>query len=122
MSQTGKTEYRNTVGSIVSWAIIRAMVVILVSLLLYEYMHWVDYGLWWTVTALALYAVVIHPMQVQYRMFREETREVMEGTLCSSCKYFEETGVLCSKLDEHVTEDRIPCEGQLWEPRQFDDD
>ena len=122
MQEHEKKEYRNTIGSIVSWAIFRALLVILVSLLVYDYIRWLDYGLWWTVTAVALFAIVIHPMQVQYRLFREETRRVMDGTLCSSCSYFEETGVMCSKLDEHVTEDSVPCAGELWEPRQFDDD
>ena len=109
--------YRNTIGSIVSWAIFRTAIVIVVSLLLYEYVHWVDYTLWWGVTAISIYAVVLHPMQIQYRIYKEETSRVVRGTLCSSCRYFEETGVLCSKLDEHVSEEYVPCGGELWEPR-----
>jgi hypothetical protein len=109
--------YRNTIGSIVSWAIIRAAIVIAIAWALYEFMSWKDYGIWWMVTAMAMYAIVVHPITVQYRLYREETRAVIDGTLCSSCRYFEETGVLCTKLDRHVSADVIPCEGELWEPR-----
>ena len=114
--------YRNTVGSIVTWGILRAALVIAGALILYEYVPWTDYALWWGVTFISFYAIVIHPIQVQYRLFREETKRVLSGTLCASCKYFEETGVLCSKLDEHVTEQYIPCGGQLWEPKPVLDD
>ncbi len=113
---SGKTPYRNTIGSIVSWAILRTALVITAALLLYDYVSWVDYGLWWGVTVISLYAIVIHPMQIQYRLYKDETRDVMSGTLCSSCRHFEQTGVLCMKLDEHVTVDVVPCNGELWEP------
>lgn len=46
----------------------------------------------------------------------------MSGILCSTCRYFESIGVMCSKLDEYVTEDVVPCEGELWEPKGFDDE
>lgn len=117
MSQTAEGRYRNTVGSIVSWALFRAAIVIGIALLLVEYVRWIDYSTWVILTLIMVYAVVIHPLQVQYRIYREETARVMEGTLCSTCKYFEPTGVMCAKLDEHVSEDYIPCGGELWEPK-----
>ena len=109
--------YRNTIGSIVAWALFRAVFVMVGALLLYEYVRWIDYSLWWGITAVSLYAFVVHPIQVQYRLYKEETRKVLTETLCASCRHFEETGVLCAKLDEHVTEEYIPCAGELWEPR-----
>jgi len=115
--RTEKRTYRNTIGSIVSWAIFRAAAVIGISLLISEYLPWLDPFTQWGVTLLILYGVVLHPMQIQYRIYREETKNVMEGTLCSTCKYFEPTGVMCSRLDEHVSEEDIPCEGELWEPK-----
>ncbi|MBR9976909.1 MAG: hypothetical protein KFH87_02370 [Bacteroidetes bacterium] len=115
-SESAENRYRNTIGSIVSWGIFRMALVIGVSLLFAEYVRWIDYSTWAIITLVMLYAAVVHPMQVQYRIYREETLAVMDGTLCSTCKYFEPTGVLCSKLDEHVSEDHIPCEGELWEP------
>ncbi len=117
MPETPEGKYRNTIGSIVSWALFRAAMVIGISLLILEYVRWLDYTTWVLMTLIMIYAAVIHPMQVQYRIYIEETRAVMEGTLCSTCKYFEPTGVLCSKLDEHVSEDVIPCEGEMWEPK-----
>jgi membrane protein YdbS with pleckstrin-like domain len=116
-TEPAERRYRNTIGSIVSWALFRLALVIIVSLLVVEYMRWIDYSTWAIVTLIMVYAAVIHPMQVQYRIYREETRKVMEGTLCSTCKYFEPTGVMCSRLDEHVSEDVIPCEVELWEPK-----
>jgi len=118
-----KKEYRNTIGSIVAWAIFRTALVMVAAMALYEYARWIDYNLWWGLTIISLYAVVIHPLQIQYRLYKEETEKVMTGTLCASCKYFERTGVMCTKLDEHVTEEYIPCEGQMWEPQSpMDDD
>ena len=113
-----ETGYQNTIGSIVSWAIIRSAIVLFAAWLIGEYVHWLDYSTWWLMTILIFYAAVLHPMQIQYRLFREQTKNIMEGTLCSSCRYFEPSGVLCSKLDEHVSEENIPCEGELWEPKQ----
>jgi len=110
-------QYRHTIGSIVAWAIFRLALVMIGALLLYEYVRWIDYSLWWAVTAISLYAFVGHPIQIQYRIYKEETRRVVTETLCASCRFFEVTGVLCSKLDEHVSEDSIPCEGELWEPK-----
>jgi hypothetical protein len=115
--QAASNPYRNTIGSIVSWAIFRAALIIFAALVIFEYVYEVNYFIWWSVTLVCLYAFVLHPIQVQYRLYKMETDNVMQGTLCSSCKHFEPTGVLCSVLDEHVTENYIPCEGLQWEPR-----
>jgi hypothetical protein len=121
-SRPAKREYRNTVGSIIGWAILRAAAFIAVSLFLFDYLRASNYSFWWMMTAALFYPVVLYPAQVQYRLYKEETKAVMTGTLCSSCKYFEPTGVMCSRLDEHVTEEYIACDGELWEPRSFEDD
>ena len=117
-----KREYTNTIGSIITWALIRAAGVIVVTMVLYEHMKWLNYSLWWMVTIASSYGFVIHPMTIQYRVYKEETRNVVTNTLCAKCKHFEPTGVLCSVLDEHVTEEYIPCEGELWEPISFEDE
>jgi hypothetical protein len=108
--------YRNTVGSIVSWTLLRAVIYVLAAIFAFDYFRWVDYSLWWTVCVALFYAFVIYPMQVQYNHFRDETKSIVSGTLCSTCRHFEQTGILCLKLDEHVTDTYIPCDGQLWEP------
>jgi membrane protein YdbS with pleckstrin-like domain len=116
-TEKAEGHYTNTIGSIVSWAIFRAAGVIVAAYIVSEYVSWLDYSTWWLLTLVMFYAVVLHPMQIQYRIYREETAKVMDGTLCSTCRHFEPTGVLCAKLDEHVSEDNIPCEGELWEPK-----
>ncbi len=108
--------YPRTVGSIVTWAIVRAAIVIILSLVLYEYVKWIEYGVWWMVTFAALFAVVLYPAQIQYRLFKESTKNIVSGTLCSTCKYFEPTAIMCTMFDEHVSETYIPCEGVNWEP------
>jgi len=42
-------------------------------------------------------------------------KEIIENTLCSSCKHFDESAVLCMKYDKHITKDEIPCGGIHWE-------
>lgn len=118
----GKRTYRNTLGSIISWAIFRAAAVIFLAWLLSEYVPWLDYGVWWGITLISIYAVVIHPITVQYQMYKQDTADVVSGTLCSTCRHFDPQSILCQKLDEHVTEDDIPCEGELWEPKGYDVD
>lgn len=108
---------RHTLGSILTWAIIRAAAVILVALLLYEYInYWIRYDLWWMITIAAVLAFVIYPAQIQYRIYKEETREIITNTLCASCRHFDAGAVMCLKHDEHVTESYLPCEGIDWEP------
>lgn len=116
-----KVFYPHTMGSIIFWAIIRAAIVIVISLWLYEYAKWIEYGVWWMITLGAIGIVVGYPAQIQYRMYKERTRNVLSGTLCSTCKYFEPIAVLCSRYDEHVSESYIPCEGMDWEPPSSDE-
>ena len=103
-------------GSIVTWAIIRAAIVIVISFVLLEYVPWIEYGVRWMISMAALFAVVLYPAQIQYRLYKEGTKNIVAHSLCSSCKHFEETAVMCLVLDEHVTESYLPCEGLRWEP------
>lgn len=65
---------------------------------------------------LSIYGVIIHPAVIQYRLFMEENKDIIKNTLCSSCKHFDETAVLCLKYDQHPTLKNLPCEGADWEP------
>jgi hypothetical protein len=116
-----RNPYRNTIGSIVSWAIFRTALVMFIAMFVYEYVHRIDYVVWWSITLISLYAFVVHPIQIQYELYKKETKTVVTGTLCASCRHFEPTGVLCSILDEHVTENYVPCEGLSWEPKPVDE-
>ena len=78
--------------------------------------------IYWTIIRIAiliplLWIATDYIEFIQYKLFREENYEVITNTLCSSCKHFDETAVLCLKYDEHPTEDKIPCEGAAWEPK-----
>jgi hypothetical protein len=79
------------------------------------------YSEWWMVTVGAIYGIAIYPAQIQYHYFRKNSKRLIEQTLCSSCRYFNADGLHCMKLDEHVSEEYLPCEGEGWEPKTFED-
>ena len=101
-------------GAIIYWAIIRIAVLIP---LLWIAIDYIEYKYWWMIVSMSIYGFIIHPAFIQYKLFREEHREVITNTLCSSCKYFDETAVICLKFDEHPSRETIPCKGSDWEPK-----
>ncbi len=60
---------------------------------------------------------VLYPAYLEYVKFKENKVKKMEGTLCSTCRHYDETAVLCMKYDKHPTPDFIPCNGNDWEPK-----
>jgi glucan phosphoethanolaminetransferase (alkaline phosphatase superfamily) len=101
-------------GEIIFWTIIRTALLIVIL--------WVSKDVWgekyfWIIVTLSFYLFVISPVIVFYRKFIEKNKEVLESSLCSSCKHFDESAVLCMKYDKHPTKNFIPCEGSSWEPR-----
>lgn len=106
-------------GHIIFWALIRLALTITGLWILFYY---IDYGTWWMLGIVSLYVIVIHPALIQYDLFKEKTKIIVDSSLCSSCRYFDKTAVLCTKLDEHPTENYLPCGGQYWEPRSFEND
>lgn len=115
-SRSPSPSTRHTLGSIITWALVRTVVVIFLALWLHDYVRWLQYEVWWGIVVATIVAAVIYPAQIQYRIYREETHEVVTNTLCSSCRHFEPTAVMCSRYDEHVTEGYLPCDGMDWEP------
>lgn len=71
----------------------------------------------WLVSVLSIYLFVFHPAYLAYKQFMEENSNIISNSLCSSCKHFNESAVLCTKYDKHPTDIFIPCEGTDWEPR-----
>jgi len=69
------------------------------------------------VSALALFFFVINPAYMSYKHFLEKNQNIESGILCSSCKHFDKSAMLCIKYDKHPTENFIPCEGRDWEPK-----
>ena len=101
-------------GEVVFWTIIRAAVTIIG---LWIIRSQVDSQLWWFIAIAAVYVLVIHPAIVSYRWFETRNKKVLESTLCSSCKSFDPSAVLCIKYDKHPTENYVPCDGVDWEPQ-----
>ncbi len=104
-----------TTGSIVFGVIIRTALIILISFFLVDYFYF--RGNWWVI-AVALWFLVAFPAYRRFRKFSEETDAFIEETLCGKCRHFDPTSKLCTVLDEHPTENYIPCDGESWEPRQ----
>ncbi len=104
-------------GEVVFWTIIRTAIVLPLLWVLKSYLN-VD--LWWTVSIISVYGVIIHPAVIHYRLFNEKNEEIIEDTLCSTCEHFDKTAVLCLKHDEHPTRDYLPCDGIDWSPKSSD--
>jgi hypothetical protein len=105
-----------TTGSVVLGAIFRTAVIVAITFFLKEKY---DFENIWIITMFAIWGIGIFPAYKQYSSFHEKVEDLQETTLCGSCKYFESSGQLCSLLDEHVSDQYLPCEGQGWEPRNL---
>lgn len=105
-------------GAIIFWAIIRTAVIIPVLWISGAYF---DYESWWIICIIAIYVAVIYPAIIQYKKFEEDNKEVFEDTLCSSCRNFNKSAVICIKYDQHPSTTVVPCEGMDWEPVSNED-
>ncbi len=101
-------------GAIIFWGIIRTALLIIALWILYGK---IEYKYWWWFAVLSVYGVVVYPAMVQYRMFLHENEEIINNSLCSSCKHFDKTAVICLKYDKHPTLKLLPCKGMDWEPK-----
>jgi len=102
-------------GVVVFWTIIRTAILIPILWILFGI---IDYQLWWIVSFTAVYGIIIHPAVIHYRLFEERNKDIIEATLCSSCRHFDKTAVLCTKYDQHPDLNYLPCDGLDWEPKQ----
>jgi len=100
-------------GAIIYRALIR--IAFLIPALWYL-LDWINPKYWWFVIAIAVYGIVLHPGILQYKFFVEQTKEVVDNSLCATCKHFDKSAVVCMKYDKHPTIDNIPCKGVAWEP------
>ena len=101
-------------GEIVFWTLIRLAVSIPLVWILKDYLV---YSIWWLVVPFVLYGVVLHPAILSYRKFEEKNKNLVDGSLCSSCRHFDKSAILCIKHDDHPSENYIPCDGLDWEPK-----
>ncbi|MBI9073593.1 MAG: hypothetical protein JEY94_18495 [Melioribacteraceae bacterium] len=101
-------------GGIIYWTLIRTAILIPTLWFLLDQF---DYKFWWIISIMSVYGVIIHPAILQYRSFMELSKEIATDTLCSTCKHFDESAIICMKHDKHPTKDFIPCDGEHWEPK-----
>lgn len=100
-------------GNIVFWTIFRSVFVVAGLWIIQSH---IDYTLWLLISFLSIYGIIIHPVILSFQKYKEESKEVVEATLCSTCKHFDLSALLCMKYDKHPTPEYIPCEGTDWEP------
>jgi hypothetical protein len=110
-----------TVGSIITWFLIKLGLLILILWFLFERFRLQEY---WLVGLGVIWLVVVYPAFMQYQRFKAQTRILEANTLCAKCRHFDETGHFCTLLDEHVSLTYTPCGGESWEakPRFSQDD
>ena len=101
-------------GEIIYKTLIRFAVSILI---LWFFKDNFDEKHFWIISLLAIYFFTFHPAYLSYKRFIEENKETITNTLCSTCKHFDKSAVLCMKYDKHPNENFIPCEGSDWEPK-----
>lgn len=77
----------------------------------------IDYKLWWIILIAAALGFILRPAINQFEAFNLINSEVIEDSLCSSCKHFDKSSVLCMKYDKQLKPGFIPCEGNSWEPK-----
>jgi hypothetical protein len=99
-------------GEIIFWTIIRTAITIPAIWVLRSH---INEQLWLLIGIAAIYGIIIHPAYLSYKKFEANSKEVVDSSLCSTCKHFDPSAVLCMKHDKHPTENYIPCEGEHWE-------
>ena len=102
-------------GAIVYKGLIRTGIAIVIIWFLASYLQT---QFFWIIAATLFYLIVFHPAILQYKKFEESKIKKMEGTICATCRHYDETAVLCMKYDKHPTPDNIPCNGVHWEPKK----
>jgi hypothetical protein len=104
-----------TVGSILTWGLIKTAVLVLLTWFVIERFRLYEY---WLVGLGVFWFVVAYPAFLQYQRFKAQTQHLVKNSLCATCCHFDETGHFCRLMDEHVSETYIPCEGLSWEGKE----
>jgi len=77
----------------------------------------IDDQLWYIIAIASSYLIIIHPTVTGLKKFDLKSKNILYSTICSNCKHFDSSAVLCMKHDKHPAEDYIPCDGIHWEPK-----
>jgi hypothetical protein len=102
-----------TTGTIVFGGMIRLSIIVMATWWISDF--WVFHQ-FWPIFAMMVIMIVFYPAYREMSIFSDTVESLKETTLCGSCKHFEPSAQICSRYDEHITEDHIPCEGMDWEP------
>ena len=101
-----------TSGAILWGILLRSAVIIIITIMLVLAFNKRDLA-WFGV--FIFWIVVAYPAYRQYVTFNNRLNILEEETLCGKCKHFVKESQLCSVLDEHISKDNIPCDGNMWE-------
>jgi hypothetical protein len=118
MEESPEGEYVpiQTTGSIIWGIILRSTLIFILSFVFLEFVQMREH-IW--IALFLLWFGAIYPGWKQFQVFNKQNKEILEDTLCGSCRNFDPTSQLCKIMDEHVTKNYIPCEGLNWEPKSF---
>jgi hypothetical protein len=112
-----------TVGTIIFRALVKISMIILSTWFVMEYYPFqVQQYLSMPIPLLAIaliYFIAVFPAYRQYQQFHHDSKRRVGGTLCSKCRYYDGTGVICTLYDEHVSKTHIPCGGESWEAKNL---
>ena len=112
----GKTP-RITTGTVVLGGLIRLSILIIT-------MWWIsdvwEFHQFWPLFSIMVVMIVFYPAYREMAIFSQSIDTISESTMCGSCMHFESSAQICSRYDEHITEEYIPCEGMDWEPHSYE--
>jgi len=81
----------------------------------------IDFNFWLILVFAGIFFFLVYPFTEKFRQFTEDNKEIIEDSICSQCKSFDETAVICTKYDEHPAKDFVPCGGSDFEPGNKED-
>lgn len=103
-----------TIGSIVLYALLKTSVLMLGGWFVVEYYNMYQY--WW-ILLLGIFLLGILPAYQQYEVYKEQSTIIEQNSLCATCRYYDDSGIICTMMDEHVSAQHTPCGGAGWEAK-----
>jgi len=100
-------------GKIVTETLLRLIVVL--TAVYFIRTAFPDDKFWLILAITAVIGGVVLPAYNSYTSFYKSNREIIENSICSKCRHFDESAVLCKKYESHPRPDFIPCDGKEFE-------
>jgi len=108
-----------TSGSIIWGIILRTSLILGVFFLLIIFFN-IPFN-WWFILFL-LWLLVAYPAYKQFQSFDSRIERLNDSILCGSCRYYNSDAQLCKIYDEHVSINHLPCNGESWEPKPYEEE